>query len=156
MNISEHFRTLKLVHLALNASTIVFVIAGVYLYVSGLSPFNDDTSLTDILGYSSVAYALMSIPLSVFLFKLILSRKRKEQDLQVILSTYRNAFIIRLATLEGAALFALVSFLITGKLLTVTLGGFVLAFMIILRPSNQEVRKEFQLSPENTNRLIHT
>lgn len=136
-------------------STVVLLAIGLILNAKEFSPFINDESLNDLFSYLSVGYSLVSIPLSFLIFKMILSRKRKGNDLRSLLVAYRNAFVIRLSIFEGAALLSLVSYLITGRLITVTLGGFILAFMFILRPNREEVKREFDLTPEQSNTLTN-
>lgn len=137
------------------ASTVVLLAIGVYLNADDIAPFVQDESLNDVLSYISVGYSLVSIPLSFLIFKMTISKSRKAEQLKEILTAYRNAFILRLSTFEGAAILAFISYFITGRLITVTLGGFILAFMFILRPSREEVEREYKLSHENLNVLTN-
>jgi hypothetical protein len=155
MTTGEHFKALVLMHRLFIGSTVVLLIVGFFKNLGASPIIADGEELGQLLEYFVIGYSLISIPLSIGLFKVAISKNLKDSGLKAKLTVYRNAFILRLAILEGAALFGFLVFFLTASMICATLASFVIAFMFLLRPSKEEVKKELALSPEEENILTN-
>lgn len=149
MNIPTFFRTLKWVYRALIASSTLIAIAGMTLFYLDIAPFIHKVDpLNDLMGYIVIGISLMSVPAGFFFFKVIAFRNRKNPEFRIKLTTYRQAFIVRMVVFETASALAFISFILTGRIIDLTLGALLIGFMLIMRPSEMEIREEFDLSQE--------
>lgn len=154
MDISSFFRSMKLIYGALIASSTLIAAAGIALFYLDIAPFISKVDpLNDLLGYIVIAISLMSVPAGFFFFKMIAFRNRKNPEFSTKLTTYRLAFIMRMVVFESASALAFISFILTGRMIDLTLGAFLIGFMLIMRPSETELKDEFNLSQEEFMRL---
>lgn len=74
-----------------------------------------------------------------------INKLKLETDLKMKLAGYRAATIIRLALLEGPALFTVIAFLLTGDTNFLLYTSFMLLLFAMIRPTMERAIKELNL-----------
>lgn len=106
--------TIVIIHIALGMGVLIFtaVVAGLSV---GAQPASDpEMSLHEIMGYTAAALALIATALSCVLFPIFIENN-KQSFTDVLAHRYQifqSAHIMRMAILEGAALFGLIALLL--------------------------------------------
>ncbi len=132
---TEKLKTIKTIHLAICAGVII-----AYFMIGDLSSL--ENLEMPIIDKASVIYLLIpisSIFLSNLLYKSQVNNIDSKLKLEEKIPFYQTASIIRLAILEGAAfliLFLKPDFLIFGIL--------IIVYIIFLRPTETQFRKDFE------------
>lgn len=133
---TEKFKTIKIIHLALCAGTILG-----YIFIGDLLSF-DNIEMPNI-DSESMVYLIIPIAaifLSNFLYKNQINSTDKNSTTDQKFGSYQTATIIRLAILEGATfaiLFLRPDFIIFGILL--------IGYMLFLRPTENKFRQDFDI-----------
>ena len=131
---TEKLKTLKLIHLAICAGTILAYIFAGQFTMEQLKNYKIDSG-----DFVYIAIPFVAFFLSNFLFKTQLKQVDPKLTLEEKLLLYQTASIMRWAVLEGAAfliLFIKPDFLIFGIILIV--------YLTFLRPSEDKIISDFQ------------
>jgi hypothetical protein len=142
--IKKELKSIKIVHVGLMTGVFVFIVFSVYLnQLAGSFAFEEDSVETKLFMVISNVMAVFSISSGIFIFK-----KRIKDigtlDLFEKLTKYREAMIIRTATIEGATFFFIVCFMLSGSniFLLESIVGFLL--ITFLFPTNFRIAKEIE------------
>lgn len=131
---TEKIKTLKIIHLAICAGTII-----AYLVLGQLSIDNLNIQSIDSSEIIYVTIPILALGLSNFLFKSQLKQIDPKLEFEANLPIYQTASIIRWAVLEGTAfiiLFLKPDFLIFGIL--------IILYLASLRPTEERINRELQ------------
>ncbi|MEQ9467210.1 MAG: hypothetical protein RLN88_07335 [Ekhidna sp.] len=143
-------QTIKIIHLGLMAGPAFLGLVAAFLVLDG----SDTREPIEVLDYLSPGYFLFAVGIYPILFKSAIKPAKVEGiDLGKKIATYQTGHIIRLALLEGAALFAGVVVVVNGQLLHLITLGLVLAIMFSKLPSPYLLESELGLSPEEKEKL---
>lgn len=133
---SEKLKTLRIIHFAICAGTIL-----TYIIVGNISI--DNLKNVPNIDSSSIAYAIIpfvAILIGNFLFKSQLKKIESNQKLEDNFAPYQTASLIRWAILEGMAFFILFSkpdFVIFGILLIV--------YLVSLMPTEERMKNDLKI-----------
>lgn len=145
---TQPFKTLQIIHAALCAGLIMFL--AVTLFLNGGKWHTDITAHDVPLFYVAITF-VVGMP---FLSNLMYQKKLALVDLKAPANTkvvqYTTACIIRYALIEGAALFNVVAWFVTGNLILAIVAGALILFMIALRPVKSKVMTILQISYPDT------
>ncbi|UOE47733.1 hypothetical protein MTO98_25305 [Mucilaginibacter sp. SMC90] len=144
-------KTLSIIHMALVAGQTLFAA------VTFIIPKNPVKSAgNDMLVYIVPIFAVSCFIASHMLFLKLLGNIKSDATLKAKLMAYQSATIVRLALLEGPSLFAIVGFLLTGKLILIGISVVLIAYFIYLRPSRQKIEDDLTLGYEEKAELDGT
>lgn len=146
MKQGSFYFTLNILFYAMIAGVILFALVAAYLVTSG--QFQTNESLGELMIPIAGVLAASNIFISDMLFKNQMKRIHESQPLYSRQSTYRGGFILKMALLEGAALFAIVTYLLTGSSIAMIAAAVVWGWMAINRPSLDSMKKYLHLSSE--------
>lgn len=133
-------KTTTIIHMALAAGQILFAA------VTFIIPKNQVKSAgNDMLIYVVPVLAITCFIAGHILFLKLLSNIKRDTTLKAKLTAYQSATIVRLALLQGASLFGIVCFLLTGKLIPIAISGALIAYFIYLRPTKQKIEDDLNL-----------
>ena len=140
--LKNEIKALKRVHIGLISGVLLFIILSIYLnYIGGSFAFESDSNETKLFMIVSIVLAIGSISGGLIVFK---KRIKNIASFNLIdkITKYREAAIIRVATIEGATFFFIVCFMLSGNyiFLVEAIGGFL--FMLALFPTNYRIAKE--------------
>ncbi|QQS31129.1 MAG: hypothetical protein IPM47_09505 [Sphingobacteriales bacterium] len=145
---SHLFRTLGLIFTAL---VVVQLVAFVVLFQTKQTNEEMNSVLQLIAGILAVG-AILGAP---FIYmNLLRSRITSKTPLEEKLRHYFTANIMKLAILEGAALFCLISLFITGKIVHAYLFMAVFFSFMLHRPTPSKCAADLQLTEEDKNQMV--
>lgn len=129
---SEKIKTIKLIHLAICAGTLL-----AYLFIGQLSMENLKFPKVESSNIIFLAIPVFAIVVSNLLFKSQLKKIDTKLKLENQLPFYQTASLIRWAILEAAAFSILVlypDFIIFGIL--------IIVYMVMLRPTEEKIKTD--------------
>jgi hypothetical protein len=139
------FKTTKIIHLALLGGQLMFA---VLMFMTNRSTtILTDTS--DLFLIVAPAIALGSFIASVFLYNQQITAAASRTSLSSKLTSYQTALIIRCALLEGASLFNIVCYFVTGNFLFLLVSFIIMIYFITVRPTINKVAEELNLTYEH-------
>lgn len=140
-----YLTSLQVMHIAFLVGQLIFMGISFYLQKSG----NFGTEATELVPTFKIivpVFALVAIVGSNFLFNLKIKATPKTSTLSEKLVSYRMAFISKLAVLEGASFFSIVSYLLTQNVLFLSIATLLVVLFVLQRPTVQKIVEVFQLS----------
>lgn len=141
----SYLKTLSLIHLALLAGLVLFMIVTI---ISQKQTYFDYKNTGDVYIIVVPVMAIAAFFTGRFLFKQQLSALDKKNSLKEKLMGYQGASIVRLAFLEGAALFGIVAFLLTGNFFELLISLLLVLYFLMLKPTKEKVMSDLNLSTE--------
>ena len=150
-NSQDYFTMLNLIYFSLVGGLIIFSALLAFLNYNQELP---ESQPVGVFVYLVPVTSILAILGSIYIPKYKLPGIDSKKDLKEKLSYYQSLLIIRWALLEGGALFALVSFMLTGYFM---FGGFALLltlYLILQKPSRYKLLQDINLSDEDRNRII--
>ncbi|MDT3403453.1 hypothetical protein [Mucilaginibacter terrae] len=131
------FKTLQIITLALPIGISLFLAVSFLINQLELVmlPNNEQNS---VLNYIGLGLAAVSFLISNILFQKQLSKIDTSAPIIKKFGLYTSAYIVRFALLEGAGLFNVVVFLLTGVLLNALIAAAIILFMLASRPQRQK------------------
>ncbi|PKP09034.1 MAG: hypothetical protein CVU09_13290 [Bacteroidetes bacterium HGW-Bacteroidetes-4] len=146
----QYFRSLSLIHYALLAGQLVF--AGVALYLTyGKTQLVD--SPKGVFIYVVPLIALLAVLVSQAIYRLKIKKLISYQSLIPKMTEYQSIFIIRLALIEGASLFAIVVYLLTIEAIFMAIAVLLIVYFVLLRPTREKIALDLELNPSDKMKL---
>lgn len=140
-------RSMQIIHAGLLAGQVMFAVVS-YTVVEK-APHFDIKNTGDLFLFIVPLMALACFVAGNLLFKLKIAPLPGKDTLVEKLIGYLSALIIRFALLEGASLFGIVSFLISGNLLFLLISVLLMVRMLTLRPTISTAETDLELSYED-------
>jgi hypothetical protein len=135
-------RTINIIHMALIAGQAVF--AFVMFTQSQQTTIKFDRQ--DEFIFIIPIFGVGSLFISNFLFKTLIAKAVTLPDLFSKLTGYQTAVIVRMALLEGASLFAIVTYNLTSNFLFLLISIFLMIYGVIIRPTVEKIADDLELS----------
>lgn len=147
-------RSMSILHYALLAGILLF--AGVTYFLLGPTmhqPGQVDESLATILRYLVPGLAIMAILVGRLVGSLLLKRASEEEFLAQKLAIYRTVALIRWSLMEGASLFAVTAYLLTGNQVFIMVALAGAAYLFTQKPTADLIGRELGLDPGQRRKL---
>lgn len=141
MNAKQTLKTLNTVYFALFMGQMIFFGVAYYLNTENLQ----STENSELFRYFVPIVIIACIGLSYFLYNL---RKKQGQELEGLdtkAGHYRVSNIVRYAVVEAGNMLALVSYLMTGSSMFITLFILGMGVFVLYRPSHQRFTSDYML-----------
>ncbi|MEX0996696.1 MAG: hypothetical protein WDZ45_06590 [Flavobacteriaceae bacterium] len=137
--------TLSLMHLAFFGSVLGFAVVS-YVLVENhtLDLENIDLTFFTVV----LALSLFGVLGGNIIKKNILETVKSKNSLREKLGIYQTASLIRYATLEAPALFAIVSYILTEQFLFLLIALALMFYFFSIRPTKSKIASELQLNRE--------
>jgi hypothetical protein len=136
-------KTMKFIHGALLAGQVLFAVVA---YATGTKAIYFNARDTkDVFFFVAPLLAFGSIVVGFFLFKQLTGRLIEKTDLQSKIGGYQGAFITRSASLEGASLFNIVAFMLSGNLFYLFISVLLMLILLRSRPTVNLIAQDLQL-----------
>ena len=150
------FSKLMVIFFGITGMTVVAT--GLLCFVAMMQPVPADAIEIDanfiyIVPALAVVGAITSNVIPSILISKFKSTSGEEVSLEKKFNTWQSARIIKLALLEGPAMFAAVSILLTGNYLYLGVVGFMLVLMVFSRPTKSAMIADLDLTSEEANRI---
>jgi hypothetical protein len=148
LSFQEQIRFLRIIFFALLGGQVVFLLIAFILKDN----FMVDNRIVNIFDYLIPVLLFTAIFFSRFIYRTIINKSgRLSFDRKV--DTYRSAVITSLAILEGANIFAIMAFMLTGEYLYAAASVILFLLFILNSPSEDKFRSDLELTPEE---IAHT
>lgn len=141
----QYFKSLYILQVSFLVGLLLFSMITVFLKLSG-SMIDENHGLNAIFQILVPILVISGFVFGKYLYNKKVTQARHLAELKEKMNEYRGAFIIRAAMLEGPAIFAIVSFMLTGNYLLIALTGLVIVLFIVWLPSKEKVADALQLS----------
>jgi hypothetical protein len=147
------FKALQLIYYALIA--IQLFLAGITIFINnnpdlrpGVVEFNT------IINIVLPLFVLADMLLARYLFQSRLKVCKEYNSLNEKLNMYRAAIILRFAIITGAANFSFIVYLLSGNLLILGLGGFLLLLFLMFKPTPEKAVSDLELTLNDREKLL--
>ena len=144
----QYFKALTVLHYALTTGITLFIVIAYFLR-GAIAPNNDET-LAGIFQYMVPALAFICITAGNVLFKKRMNDSKTKNSLAEKLNNYRAAFILRDALLEGAALFAIIAYMLCSRWILLGVAILLLLIFVFIKPTKDKLVKDLELSSDET------
>lgn len=140
----EYFKYNKIIFIALLTGQIVFAMVCVLLNKD--KPVNDtiNGNETNMLIVAIISLSLLIA--SFYIPRIRLEKIRQVEDIKRRLYDYRATLIIKFALVEGATLFAIVQYLLTGSIYILGFAALLILVSLTNWPSQEKTIKELELN----------
>jgi hypothetical protein len=145
---NQSFKVLQIIHGAFCVSVTLFLVI-TFVLNTNHPHFNIEPKDVPLL-YIGVIFAAGIPLLSVSLYQRQMSTIDYAAPVKQKLAQYTTASILRFAPIEGAALFNVVIWFITGNLVSAVAAVVLILYMISLRPVKSKVTSLLQISYPET------
>ncbi len=144
---ASSFTTLQIIHGALCMGVALFACVS---FSIAPNKHSDIQTADSPLLYVAAIMAISMVGISNVLYNKQLSKIDFSAPVKQRFMQYQTASIIRLAPLEAAALFNIVSFLLSGSYISLAIAVALLIYMIMLRPTKEAVTEALKISYPDT------
>ena len=133
----DFFKTIQIIHFALMTGLIVMGMLAFLFHYNGLE-MEGGKEMNFGLIYVVPVFAFSGIIASNLVFKHKLKDSVNTPNLKEKLNNYRSALIAKFALIEGNSFFAIIAYLLTGKLLYLGHAGLLLIVLLLYRPTKEK------------------
>lgn len=147
--IKEIVRLLRILSFGLIGSVVfLLLMALILLSISGNPLAGEDEKLSRIMFLVLLFLGLWGIAGGQYLFRKRMRNLTATDPIEV-LDRYRGAMIVRLALLESAAFFGVITYLLLGDERGLLVALALLVFMVLLHPTRLRILKETGIDVES-------
>ncbi len=150
----QYFKTAKVIHGALVGGVVFFSLMVTYLMSGKDVERGYDTSV-NIFYLLVGVFALAALFGGDYLFKMQIKKAKSQPGLAPKMIQYQTANIIKYGLVEGAALFATVSALLTLSIWFLYIAGFMVLILASYYPSVERAVKELSLNVEEQKQVAN-
>jgi hypothetical protein len=148
-----YLKSLKIIHLALLAGQCMFLAVMVFLVVRNILP-PVSSSLDKTFQVIALLVSFAAVFGSIRIFKKrLLAINAAAENISEKTVQYRVANIIQWAMIEGATLFSIICFFLTGNYAFAALAIALIVFFAMLIPSKIKMMLQLQLSEQEADAL---
>ena len=149
-----NFKRLTILHKALLFGQMIFAAIAVFLVYSGTKIAEIDKETEKVLQVTVIVFAVAAFFLGARIFKRKVQAARESSEALVKKFTaFTLASIIQWALIEGATLFAIVCFLITGNYAFIVLAAVLMVLFVMMAPVRVKVAFLLGLSEDEVSSL---
>jgi|GEM_PF-2225981 len=143
-NFYEFYKTVNIVYFAIVGGLLLFMTTSYFLSVQ--QNFDINTNQNQIILGGSLAIILSFA--AQYFFRISLKKIDTKADIKDKFSGYFNAFIIKLALLEGAAMVNIVFFYASANKIYLIFAGFILLLLLLAKANPDKISTELKLNSE--------
>ncbi len=132
MDLSQDYRSLKILHSALLAGCMMLII--VLTFIVGDNDIHNIKFPPDIFGVVGIVIAVMSLFFSNFIYKNLLTKIDNKITSEDDFMVYRSACVIRWALLQGSAILNIMFFYTFGNGLLFYVAVTMWLFLFLAKP----------------------
>ncbi|GGH76262.1 MAG: hypothetical protein EP346_01050 [Bacteroidetes bacterium] len=147
-NFKPSFKTLQIIHIALLMGQILFCfVAFLNVDKEGVMHFNSNLT-SNVLYVVCITLVIVGNTANYFISNKFLNQVKNGNNLKTKFHQYQVSMIIRYAIIEGANLFTIVVFMLTGNTLMLYIAIAVIGIMGLLRPRRTHFTDLAELTSE--------
>ena len=140
----SYFTSLKIIHFALTAGVVFFMLITFTLQFTGFEPELKEMEMI-LLGITVFA-AISGIFTGNLLFRKRLEQLVELKSLEKKLMGYQSALILKYALVEGPAFFSVVAYLLTANILFPVITVLLVFTMVLFAPRKDKLISDLNLS----------
>jgi hypothetical protein len=140
---ASYFTSLSILHIAFLVGQLIFAGVASFLVFSNAVPPSLEDSVA--LQVAAILLAIGGLVAGQMLYNKRVNEAQAAQTTDEKLATFRAVFIMKDALLEGPSIFALVIFLLTGKMLYLCVSGALILWFALQYPYRSKVLSELSL-----------
>lgn len=125
----------------------MFLVVLVYLHTTGMAPATHSMFAT-VLMYFVPAIALLAFSAGSFIYRTRIGALKILSSLPEKLNNYRTVMLIRFSVWEGASMFSLVAYFLTGNNVFVVISVVYVLLFIVVRPTTEKLMFELEVNPQ--------
>jgi len=156
-NTTNNFvKKMRIVFFAMIAGQVLFAAISLYLHFNA-DPLMGPNRILDLFIYVAPVLIVASYFLGNILFNVMKEKGKSSKNSLHRQNTFRAAYLVRFAFIEGASLFTILLFLLTNNFIFLGMTGVCFLLCIRLIPNNKKVIDELELTPEefkSLNRIL--
>lgn len=144
MRPNEILKSSLIIFYALLAGQIIFLLISLYLVSVGIIQTNPDFSLP--LTFVILIFLSPLLLAGPIIYRKLISKNFDNiKSIEQKLILYRQGMIIKLAMVEGASIFSIVCFLITGNFLFVIITILLISLFFLHKPTLEKFASDFNI-----------
>lgn len=147
-NAKEHFKATLMIFTAMLGGIFIFAMLSLYLNYGKKEPVEDVQTYLII----SIALGFVALFAGSTISKGVIKRALGK-SFQAKMDAYRSATLIKISFLEGAALFSIVTYLLTANMMLLVVGALMAVVFRYHRPTPMRIAKTMQLKKEEALQL---
>ncbi len=146
-----YIKVQRLIHLALLAGQIFFLVVAFILRSTGAFPtlFED----ANIFLLAVLLITASAIGAGLFIFKQRMATVAEKTDMADKLADYRAAAIVKYALAEAPSFFAIIAYMFTGNMIILGIAIAIIAYFAMMWPSVEKMSSEMNLNPDEKMKL---
>lgn len=141
--------TLRILHGSLLMGVLLF---GLVIHFV-LQPTAGGSELVQLFNYLVPGVFVAVVSVSILFLNGRVKQARNYDEVADRLHAYRNLSIVRWALIEGATLFALVTYLLAGDFNLLILGALGFGYLLLQRPDKNRMIAELDISNQEVNEM---
>lgn len=139
-------KNMTMVHITLMSGIILFTLIDLYLKSVGFSINETDENFKNIFLMMALLISIPSIGFGTFFYNKYLKNAKDHNNVFEKLQILSQGLIIQKATIEGAAMFNLVAFLLFGDYLFMVIPALVIIYFVLNIPNKEKIIKTLNLT----------
>lgn len=144
MKPNEIIKSSLIIFYVLLAGQVIFLLISLYLVSSNVVQTNPDLSL--ILTFIILIILSPLLVVGPIIYRKLISRNSDNiKSLEQKLILYRQGMIIKLAFVEGASIFTIACFLITGNFLFIIISILLISLFFLHKPTLEKFASDFNI-----------
>lgn len=143
---------LSIIFLGLISGQVLFFVVAFFLVKSGSFPTNGN--LNSVFKIVVPVINVIAILIGYVLYNSKIKSARSISEVNEKIRMYQGASIVRMASLEGANVFNIVFFLVTGNYFYIVYFVAAMAIYVFLKPSADKAIDELELSRQQADALM--
>jgi hypothetical protein len=145
MKQKEIIKSSLIIFYTLLSGQIVFFLISLYLVSAQVIPTNSNLSL--ILIFTLLFFLSPLLVVGPIIYRKLISKQYDNiKTVEQKLILYRKGIIIKLALVEGASIFSIVCFLITGNYLFIIIAILLISLFFLHKPSLEKFAADFNIA----------
>lgn len=145
------FKQIRIIFFALIAGQIFYMTLA--LFIAGNDLISASLDYNSLFGFIIPVIIIILVISSKLLYRRLLSQQPRETSLDEKIKSYRTLNIIKFALLEGANFISITFYMLTGDFLYIGMSIIVLALNFIYFPGMEKFIEDFELTPEDMEKL---
>ncbi len=142
----DTFKQLKIIFFALTAGQIIYFVITLILIQEEMVVLNKDFSTVG--GFVVPLVVVLMVVVSKLIYNRAVNSKTKASNEEKLI-TYRTSNIVKFALLEGANMFSITFYLLTGDFLYAGMFIIIMGIFLVNYPGKEKFMAEFGLSSFN-------
>lgn len=143
MKLTEQFKSIQIIFLALLAGQLIFLFIAVYIVQSGNVKLNEDLFLIFLIVDLLIVFP--AVVIGPLLYRNFINKAKTGLSIQQKFNIYRQGVIIKLALVEAPTIFSIVGYLLTGSFVFLIIAIGVLVLFFFHRPTIEKFFEDFDI-----------